>query len=71
MLCRLALARPQAITAIISQNGNAFEAGLTGFWDQLRVYWKEPIPAHREPLRSLLTADVTKFQVRYHNAFVK
>ncbi|KAG6809475.1 hypothetical protein H0H92_016082 [Tricholoma furcatifolium] len=59
---RLALARPEAITAIISQNGNAFEAGLTGFWDQLRVYWEEPTSAHREPLRGLLTADVTKFQ---------
>ncbi|KAG6889753.1 hypothetical protein C0995_014679 [Termitomyces sp. Mi166 len=59
---RLALARPDSITAIISQNGNAFEAGLSSFWAQLRKYWSEPSQDNREALRSLLTFDVTKFQ---------
>ncbi|KAG6916263.1 hypothetical protein DXG01_007607 [Tephrocybe rancida] len=59
---RLALARPEAITAIISQNGNAFEAGLGSFWDQLREYWSDPSLDNREGLKSLLTLDLTKFQ---------
>lgn len=36
---RLALERPQAVSAIISQNGNAYEEGLEGFWDIARKYW--------------------------------
>ncbi|KAG6846508.1 hypothetical protein H0H93_013530, partial [Arthromyces matolae] len=59
---RLALARPEAITAIISQNGNAFEAGLTSFWDQIRKYWNDASPANRDALRQLFSFDVTKFQ---------
>lgn len=39
---RLALSRPSAITAIISQNGNAFEVGLGEFWNGIRKYWNDP-----------------------------
>ncbi|KAG6832758.1 hypothetical protein H0H87_000411 [Tephrocybe sp. NHM501043] len=59
---RLALARPDDITAIITQNGNAFEAGLGPFWYQLRKYWCEPSSENRKNLEGLLTFDVTKFQ---------
>ena len=36
---RIALQRPEAITAIITQNGNAYEEGLGAFWDPLRALW--------------------------------
>src|SRR5215470_13660691 len=39
---RLALAQPDAITAIISQNGNAYEVGLSEGWNPIQKYWKEP-----------------------------
>jgi pimeloyl-ACP methyl ester carboxylesterase len=39
---RLALRRPERITAIISQNGNAYEEGLSDGWDAIRAYWKQP-----------------------------
>jgi hypothetical protein len=37
---RLALRRPDTIAAIISQNGNAYEEGLSSFWEPLRAFWK-------------------------------
>jgi len=39
---RLALAHPERITAIISQNGNAYEEGLSQGWNPIQKYWKEP-----------------------------
>ena len=39
---RLALAHPERITAIISQNGNAYEEGLSDGWNPIQTYWKEP-----------------------------
>lgn len=59
---RLALARPQQVTAIISQNGNAYEAGLSDAWDPIQRYWREPVPANREALRALLTLEATRWQ---------
>lgn len=59
---RLALQHPERIIAIISQNGNAYEDGLSEAWNPLRQYWNEPTPANREALRSFLTFDSTKFQ---------
>jgi pimeloyl-ACP methyl ester carboxylesterase len=41
---RLALAHPERITAIISQNGNAYEEGLSQGWNPIQKYWKEPTP---------------------------
>jgi pimeloyl-ACP methyl ester carboxylesterase len=41
---RLALAHPERITAIISQNGNAYEEGLSQGWNPIQRYWKEPTP---------------------------
>ncbi|BGP29238.1 hypothetical protein JCM10296v2_000976 [Rhodotorula toruloides] len=60
---RLALARPEAITGIISQNGNAFEAGFGEFWGLLRPYWAEPESKEkRDSIRFLTTFNVTKSQ---------
>jgi len=60
---RLALQRPEAVTAIISQNGNAYDDGLGAFWDPIKAYWASPSASDREALRSsLLTFDITKLQ---------
>ncbi len=59
---RLALARPDRVTAIVSQNGNAYEEGLSENWDSIQRYWREPTPENREALRALLTLDATKWQ---------
>jgi len=62
---RLALAHPERITAIISQNGNAYEEGLSQGWNPIQKYWKEPNPANREALRDFLTPEATKSQYVY------
>jgi len=63
---RLALERPEAITAIISQNGNAYEEGLGAFWDPIKAYWASGSTSDREVLlNSILTFDATIWQ--YHN----
>ena len=45
---RIAMRHPERITAIISQNGNAYEEGLSDGWNPIRAYWREPSPANRE-----------------------
>ncbi len=59
---RLALRRPERITAIISQNGNAYEEGLSDGWNPIRTYWQDPSHANREALRTMLTHESTKWQ---------
>jgi pimeloyl-ACP methyl ester carboxylesterase len=59
---RLAVRRPDRITAIISQNGNAYEEGLSDGWNPIRAYWQEPSPANREALRSFLSPETTRWQ---------
>ena len=59
---RLALAHPEQITAIISQNGNAYEEGLSQGWNPIQTYWKEPTPANRAALRDFLTPELTRWQ---------
>jgi pimeloyl-ACP methyl ester carboxylesterase len=59
---RLATGHPERITAIISQNGNAYEEGLSEGWNPMQRYWKEPTPEHRAALRSFLTPEATKWQ---------
>jgi pimeloyl-ACP methyl ester carboxylesterase len=51
---RLAMARPERITAIVSQNGNAYEEGLGDAWAPIQQYWKHPTPENRETLRQAL-----------------
>jgi len=62
---RLALAHPERITAVISQNGNAYEEGLSQGWNPIQRYWKEPTPKNREALRDFLTPDATRSQYLY------
>jgi len=59
---RLALAHPERITAIISQNGNAYEEGLSQGWNPIQKYWKEPTTQNRAALRDFLTPEATKWQ---------
>src|SRR5215469_13251863 len=59
---RLALAHPERITAIISQNGNAYQEGLSEGWNPIQKYWKEPTPENRAALRDFLKPDATKWQ---------
>ena len=64
---RLALAHPERVTAIISQNGNAYEEGLSQGWNPIQKYWKEPTAENRAALRKFLTPEATKSQ--YLHAF--
>jgi pimeloyl-ACP methyl ester carboxylesterase len=59
---RLAVKHPDRITAIISQNGNAYEEGLSDGWNPIRAYWQEPSQANREALRAFLKPETTIFQ---------
>jgi pimeloyl-ACP methyl ester carboxylesterase len=59
---RLALAHPERIAAIISQNGNAYVEGLSEGWNPIQQYWKEPTAANRAALRQFLTPETTKWQ---------
>jgi pimeloyl-ACP methyl ester carboxylesterase len=59
---RLALAHPERITSIISQNGNAYEEGLSQGWNPIQRYWKEPNTENRTALREFLKPETTKFQ---------
>ena len=62
---RLALAHPERVTAIISQNGNAYEEGLSQGWNPIQKYWKDPTPGNRAALRDFLTPEATKSQYLY------
>src|SRR5499427_2117288 len=59
---RLAVRRPHRLTAIISQNGNAHEEGLSDGWNPIRAYWQDPSPANRDALRAMLTPATTHWQ---------
>jgi pimeloyl-ACP methyl ester carboxylesterase len=62
---RLALAHPERITAIISQNGNAYEEGLSQGWNPIQKYWKDPTAENRAALRDFLKPEATKSQYLY------
>jgi pimeloyl-ACP methyl ester carboxylesterase len=59
---RLAVRHPERITAIISQNGNAYEEGLSDGWTPIRAYWEDATPANRKALREFLTPQTTNWQ---------
>ena len=60
---RLAMAHPERITAIVSQNGNAYEEGLGDAWGPIRKYWAQPTPENREIIRkNILTLEGTRWQ---------
>jgi pimeloyl-ACP methyl ester carboxylesterase len=54
---RLALMAPECVTAIVSQNGNAYEEGLGDAWQPIQRYWREPTPEHRNAIRAGLTLE--------------
>src|SRR5215469_2209481 len=60
---RLAMAHPERVTAIVSQNGNAYEEGLGDAWGSIRKYWAAPTAENRDILRkTILTAGGTRWQ---------
>ncbi|MGF6983948.1 pimeloyl-ACP methyl ester carboxylesterase [Paraburkholderia atlantica] len=59
---RLALEHPERVTAIVTQNGNAYEEGLSDGWNPIRAYWQDASPANREALRALLAYEATVWQ---------
>jgi pimeloyl-ACP methyl ester carboxylesterase len=60
---RIAMAHPERVTAIVSQNGNAYLDGFSDGWGPWQTYWREPTPAHREACRiSLAPETIRKWQ---------
>ena len=59
---RLAVKHPDRITAIISQNGNAYAEGLSQGWDPIKRYWAEPTQQNRDALRGFMTLKTNKWQ---------
>lgn len=60
---RLAMAHPERVTTIVSQNGNAYEEGLGDAWGPIRKYWASPTAENREVLRqNILTFEGTRWQ---------
>ena len=59
---RLAAAHPERITAIVSQNGNAYEEGLSEGWNPIQKYWREPTRENRDTLRQFLAPQTTEWQ---------
>ncbi len=62
---RIAIAHPERVTAIISQNGNAYEEGLSNGWNPIERYWRDPSDANRQALRVLLTSDSIRWQYEH------
>jgi pimeloyl-ACP methyl ester carboxylesterase len=59
---RMAVRHPERITAIISQNGNAYEEGLSEGWTPIRAYWQDASEANRKALRDFLSPETTVWQ---------
>jgi pimeloyl-ACP methyl ester carboxylesterase len=59
---RLALRHPERITAVISQNGNAYLEGLSEGWNPIQAYWKDPSAKNRAALRAFLKPEATQWQ---------
>jgi pimeloyl-ACP methyl ester carboxylesterase len=60
---RLAVSNPAAVTAIITQNGNGYDAGFTdGFWKPVREYWADQNPRTEAAIRQALTLDAIRWQ---------
>jgi pimeloyl-ACP methyl ester carboxylesterase len=59
---RIALKHPEHISAIISQNGNAYEEGLSDGWNPIRAYWENSSQANRDALRAFLKPETTVSQ---------
>ncbi|MGI4763823.1 MAG: alpha/beta fold hydrolase [Janthinobacterium lividum] len=62
---RIALAHPERITGLVSQNGNAYEEGLSDGWEPIQRYWREPSDANRQALREMLTPRAIRWQYEH------
>jgi len=62
---RLAMAHPERVTAIVSQNGNAYEEGLGDAWAPIQQYWREPTAEHREVVHQALSPEGIREQYTY------
>jgi pimeloyl-ACP methyl ester carboxylesterase len=64
---RLALASPEAVTGVITQNGNGYEAGFAeGFWTPVREYWRDRNPRIEAGVRQALTLEAIRWRERLH-----
>ena len=59
---RLATAHPERVTALIVQNGNAYDEGIAGFWDPIKAYWSTGAAPEREAIRWLMSPKATQWQ---------
>lgn len=59
---RLAVKNPEKISAVVTQNGNGYEEGLSEGWADMRKAWRDPTPANREALRRFNTPEMIKWQ---------
>lgn len=59
---RLATANPDRVTAIVVQNGNAYDEGIEAFWDPIKAYWETGASDEREGIRWLMTNKATQWQ---------
>ena len=59
---RIAVRNPERISAIITQNGNAYNEGLEGFWNPIKAYWDKPTDENAAKLREFLKLEGTKWQ---------
>lgn len=59
---RLAMQHPKRVTAIVTQNGNAYGEGLSEAWEPWQAYWREPTPERREATRASLSDQAIRFQ---------
>ncbi|TXM68836.1 alpha/beta hydrolase [Methylobacterium sp. WL120] len=62
---RLAMRHPERVTAIVSQNGNAYVEGLSSEWEPWQAYWRDPSPAKREACRAALTDEALHAQYEH------
>jgi pimeloyl-ACP methyl ester carboxylesterase/alkylhydroperoxidase family enzyme len=65
---RLAASHPERVAALISQNGNAYEEGLSDGWNPIRAYWENANEENRNNLRAFLQAGTTQFQYQHGEA---
>ncbi|MFY0622221.1 MAG: alpha/beta hydrolase [Pelagimonas sp.] len=59
---RMFAQNPERVLNFIIQNGNAYDEGLSEFWDPIKAYWAEPTQENGDSLRAFLTLDATKWQ---------
>ncbi len=62
---RIAESHPERVTALIVQNGNAYDEGLREFWDPIKRYWESGTKEDGDGLRGLLTLEATKWQYQH------